>query len=1027
MNPADIERLQTWVTEIAETLLPVGTRFHDEGGERKFHGQAGLWINLRSGLWFSFAANTGGAALQLIAQLKQVDAPDAIKWAEAWLAAHPGSGSCEAIHEEFGPASAAIVRDILDRLIDVTNTPAEAYLRSRKVETPFPDCVKFLQHARDGECAIVGILTSHGRITGIQVGFLDLDGRKTPLATKRKRYNLERAPDAAFEIPSPGENTTDAIVAEGLENALSIYRFAKRRCRIVGMPGIGTLRHLKFPPGTRVTVFRDSDPVASPAAAALQAGIDHLILNSGAAEVLITIKAPDGYDANRILTEFGVEEVALVLDRAEPATLSLNGEILKLAQLSELDYEKVRTQRARELGIRVGVLDDQVLKARVVAAAAAASVSGAADWEDVTEDEDVDLCEILDGILTQTKRYIIAPDTTLATAVLWAAFTHIVHHNLARVQVAPRLAIQAKTWGSGKTSLLEILSNLVHNPRPASSMTASTLLRSVEVNQPTILLDESQRILRRDRNDELVALCNASHRRKFAFVERSVPLPDGSWKVERFNIWCTMAMAGIGELLPEQQDRSIVIRLDKVLAKDVREQLEDGTSAELEGLHRKLEIWARRLQSLGRPPRPDCLAHQPGRVFDNWRPLIAIADLAGGQWPRLVQLAIAATLSVEHRLSMVERLLISIKKIFNTPTIDFEANKPASVERLETTALLESLLADPEEDWAQASFGRPITAYWLRDHLIGLLDPPKAQAWWTGATNARVKHKGYERLQFEKAWRVHLSGVEDDDDTLASGLGVSGASGASGASEQNQQDDRVAPSDAAFDDRVQTHAPAPDAPERSPDGETVYSMKSMGEPDAPDGAPDGETIYSMKSMGAPNEPGAPDNLNTRGDTPHDTLQAERSPEAEDLRPGHAPAHDRRMDGAVQQSQAADPVSKADPGTALPPSAPGSIAGEAKFLAAENPNWSIRRIAKHLGQPESRIAKYLPDHNPKPKRSAKPRIDPEVARVVEILRTSGPDGETASALYQKHSVYGQTLTKAADLGLIKNGGDRWNLA
>jgi hypothetical protein len=109
-----------------------------------------------------------------------------------------------------------------------------------------------------------------------------------------------------------------------------------------------------------------------------------------------------------------------------------------------------------------------------------------------------------------------------------------------------------------------------------------------------------------------------------------------------------------------------------------------------------------------------------------------------------------------------------------------------------------------------------------------------------------------------------------------------------------------------------------------------------------------------------------------------------------------------MDGAGQQSQVDDPVAEAsaaalqaeargddprdgnlvgnagmgnsefDPRTARPPSAlpsasngAGSIAAEARCLAAENPQWSVRRIAKRLGQPERRIAQYLPDHDPKP--------------------------------------------------------------
>jgi Protein of unknown function (DUF3631) len=1030
MKPADLSRLQTWIIEIAATLLPSDTQFSDEGGERKYHGHGGLWINLLSGLWFSHAESKGGAALQLIAHLKKSSIADAIKWAEHWLAAHPGNGRCAAAHNDDGLASATIARDILERLVDTIGTPAELYLQSRAIVAPFPDCVKFLEHAQTGEGGIVGILTSRDRVVGVQVGYLDPDGRKTTLATKRRRFNLEKAPDAVFDIPSPGDNT-EVLIAEGLENALTIFRYGARRCRVIGLPGIGTLQHLKFPAGTKATVFRDSDPEESPAAKALAAGLDALILNSGAAEVFVTLKAPDGHDANRLLLESGAEAIPLLIERAEPAVLSLSGEIQKLAQLNDLEYEKRRIKEAKRLGVRVGVLDEAVRKARLAAAAAASGASGGADWKDVTDDEDVDLCEILDSILTQIKRYVIAPAYTLAVVALWAAFTHLVHHKLIRIQVAARLAIQAKTHGCGKTVLLEILSDLVSNPRLSSSMTASTLLRSIEVNKPTPLLDEAHRILRRERGDDLVALCNASHRRKFAFVERTAQLPDGSFIVERFDIFCTMALAGIGELLPEQQDRSIVVRLDKVLAESVKEQLEDGTSVELEALHRKLEIWARKLQSLDRPPRPDCLAHQPGRVFDNWRPLIAIATLAGGQWPKLVQTAIAAALELERKLTIVERLLISIRKVFDTPTIDFQTGKPAEIQRIESKDLVDLLTSDPEEDWSQASRGRPITEYWLRDNLRGLLKPPKAQSWETNdktptGENKRVKHKGYLRSQFEGAWKVHLAGIDEGDDPPTYYHKPSGVSGGSGVNEQNQHDDRVYSSGVSggsgvneqnqHDDRV--YSSGVETEHRVGDTQSIT-------PDTPDATPDAKSIYPTKSTTPPDTPDTPDTLKAGviGGTGYD-VQPERPHEPESLRPGHPTAQDGSMDDARPKPPVAAPLAdeisaptpkaaaggdaprdqnlagdarggdgQLDPGGTSAPSpssaasnGAATIADEARRVACDNPKWSVQRIAKELGQPASRIAGYLPDHQPKPRSERKaPNPDP--------LANGGDRGDT----------------------------------
>jgi hypothetical protein len=56
-------------------------------------------------------------------------------------------------------------------------------------------------------------LTSHGRIVGVQVGYLDPDGQKSTIDPKRRRFMLEKAYDAVFELPYAGENK-DVIVAE---------------------------------------------------------------------------------------------------------------------------------------------------------------------------------------------------------------------------------------------------------------------------------------------------------------------------------------------------------------------------------------------------------------------------------------------------------------------------------------------------------------------------------------------------------------------------------------------------------------------------------------------------------------------------------------------------------------------------------------------------------------------------------------------------------------------------------------------
>src|SRR5262249_2068662 len=136
-----------------------------------------------------------------------------------------------------------------------------------------------------------------------QLGYLDPDGRKSLVLPVRRRFNLETAPGAVFELPSPSPGARDALAdtvfVEGLEDAGSIYQLA-RNWAMKGLPGLGALAHVIVKKGERVLVIADGDTAGSAAAKALTRGVDELILKG--AEVQLAV-CPPGEDANSILAE----------------------------------------------------------------------------------------------------------------------------------------------------------------------------------------------------------------------------------------------------------------------------------------------------------------------------------------------------------------------------------------------------------------------------------------------------------------------------------------------------------------------------------------------------------------------------------------------------------------------------------------------------------------------------------------------------------------------------------------------------
>src|SRR3954447_1395971 len=93
MSPADLERAGTWITEIVETILE-GVTWRREGDEYRTSGHGGLTINAQRGCWYQHSSGKGGwSVISLVVLLKGCDNAAAAAWVEAFLRAHPGTGS----------------------------------------------------------------------------------------------------------------------------------------------------------------------------------------------------------------------------------------------------------------------------------------------------------------------------------------------------------------------------------------------------------------------------------------------------------------------------------------------------------------------------------------------------------------------------------------------------------------------------------------------------------------------------------------------------------------------------------------------------------------------------------------------------------------------------------------------------------------------------------------------------------------------------------------------------------------------
>jgi putative DNA primase/helicase len=97
-----------------------------------------------------------------------------------------------------------------------------------------------------------------------------------------------------------------------------------------------------------------------------------------------------------------------------------------------------------------------------------------------------------------------------------------------------------------------------------------------------------------------------------------------------------VVLSGIGALPGTLHDRSIVIRLERAKRGELKERFDSRRTNREQELCRKLARWSEdnrhAFESLD-PKMPDGAFN---RLANNWRPLYAIAEIAGGDWLKRV-------------------------------------------------------------------------------------------------------------------------------------------------------------------------------------------------------------------------------------------------------------------------------------------------------------------------------------------------------------------------------------------------------
>jgi putative DNA primase/helicase len=995
ISAEEFERAVTWHSVIAGLIIPADTPFTDDGADRHWEEPSSLYVCRASGSYRWYArALFGRNTLKLIQALQQrmhgltFTIAQAAVWLGDFLAQHTGTGPLEpglaAGSETKRVANAAWAKEILAEAVDLDpDSDGGRYLDARGLPGPWPLRLQWLTNARPGEGAIVTPLTAHGRTTGVQLTYI------TPLATKslvkpaRMRLNIEPEP-AFIEIASrePGvvDISADTILVEGVENGLSLSRLKRPGWRIIALPGITTLA--QFTPerqGERVVVFQDSDPEGSSAREALQDGIDAIKL-AGAA-VRATVLCELG-DANAILLhkkDGGEVELTRLLLTAAIAPLSFAREAERLAQLSRTEYEKARRRVAEVQGVRVSHLDREVSRLRAPAGDDDDIARLAKSAEDVPWSDPIPpLAAIFDTATKAMASFLIAPAAYYDIMTLWSAVSYLVQSEVIALPIMPQLAFQSEGPESGKSTALEIVATLCSRGILRSSYTGATLFRQINEQQVTYCLADLHTIMT-DPRSEIHAVIKACHRRAEAFVDRTEEHSGGARYVATYRCWSALAWASIGPMTPEMHGRAIVLPLQPALPEESTglDHTSPSRSSILIDARRQVTAWAAKVIELPTPAMPSTLW---SRSADNWRPLLAVAELAGGDWPQRALAAIEAVRKVERRPDLRERLLTAIRDAFyaqaradavreankaGTPLSDdvINAITPKPDTRIATLDLLDALNNDEESGLGQANHGRGITAYWLRDHLRGLLNPPGSREWQEVIGTVRKHVRGYEWHQFAETIRRHLPSQKPVPPSGASGTPAPTSSSAEDLAEFSVPDAGLASGKPSGTTLPHSEAPETSGTDPGPRISREGALPEQVVPLVPD-APDAEVVDHKGGPGPGDDETAAESVPPATDenareSLHSAAEVPPSPAADPI------ASSPEIGATCALAVAATGASVTDGQSALsiphPPIGnyePGTIDAEIRRLREAYPHRSLTWLSKQTGQPKRYVQAVL---------------------------------------------------------------------
>lgn len=356
------------------------------------------------------------------------------------------------------------------------------------------------------------------------------------------------------------------------------------------------------------------------------------------------------------------------------------------------------------------------------------SLSIVEPWPEAVDGESL-LTELTEVVL----RFVVMPEHSAVATALWAVHAHAYDG----FDCSPFLTITSPLHRCGKTRLLTLLTALVPRAVPASNITGPAIFRTIEACHPVLLIDEADTFI--NEHEDMRGILNSGHSRDMAYVIRLV---GEDHEPRRFSTWCPKAVALIGKAPQTVQDRSIVLEIRRKTATEKVDRWRRTTAKALEPLQQKITRWVADNRAALAAIVPEVPDLGSDRAEDNWEPLLAVADVAGGAWPERARRA-AARLSrgLQDDESPRVLLLADLRKLFEEQHVD----------RLPSETIVQALGRLEHRPWPEWKNGKPMSTSQLARELKPFGIRPRSIRLPSGVTP-----KGYSLSDFRDAFLRYL-------------------------------------------------------------------------------------------------------------------------------------------------------------------------------------------------------------------------------------------------------------------------------